>query len=149
LARSKWESVQSRFGEIEAWLKTGLSEQQIITNLGISKSTWESYKTKHPDLLELIKKGRAFQVSEVENALYKNATGYYYYVDELVKVKDPDGGEHVEKKRVQKFKCPETGAISFFLKNRDRENWADNPQGNELKKEEIKIRQRESSFKVW
>ncbi|MCM1567084.1 MAG: transposase [Dehalobacter sp.] len=149
MARGKWDDVKACFHEIEKWLKQGLVEYQIFKNLGIGKTTWEAYKKKHPELIELLKKGREIQISEVENALFKNATGYYYYVDEAIKVKDPDGGEHVEKVRLQKFKPPETGAIAFFLKNKNKRDWADNPQMIDLKKEELEIRKAESEFKAW
>lgn len=149
MARSKWDDVKACFHEIEKWLKQGLVEYQIFKNLGIGKTTWESYKKKHPELIELLKKGREIQISEVENALFKNATGYYYYVDEAIKVKDPDGGEHVEKVRLQKFKAPETGAIAFFLKNKDKHNYADNPHMVDIKKQELELRRTESEFKAW
>jgi hypothetical protein len=55
----------------------------------------------------------------------------------------------VEKVRVQKFKPPETGAIAFFLKNKDKKNWADNPQLVDIKKEELELRRSESEFKAW
>lgn len=119
MSKGKWDYVKSCFNEIEKWLKDGLAEYQIFKNLGIGKTTWESYKKKYPELIELLKKGREVQISEVENALFKNVTGYYYYVDEVVKLKDGGGKERTEKITVQKFKPPETGAIAFFLKNKD------------------------------
>ena len=149
MAKGKWDDVKARFHDIEMWLKQGLAEYQIFKNLRVGKTTWESYKKKRPELVELLKKGKECQISEVENALFKNATGYYYFVDEAIKIKDPDGGEHVEKVRVQKFKPPETGAIAFFLKNKNKRDWTDNPQMIDLKKEELEIRKAESEFKSW
>ena len=149
IAKSKWPRVQERLAEIEIWLKKGLSEKQICKNLGIGKTTWESYKKEHSELTDVLKKGRENQVSEVENSLYKNATGFYYYVQESVKVKDPDGGEHVEVVSLKKFKAPETGAIAFFLKNKDKKNYYDNPNMIDIKREELEIRRTESQFKAW
>lgn len=149
MAKSKWPMVQGRFAEIEAWLKSGLSEKQIIKNLGIGKTTWEGYKNKYPELKELLKKGRVSQVQEVENALFKAATGYYYTVQESVKIKNGDGGESVEIVTLKKFKPPETGAMCFFLKNKDKGNWADNPQMVDAKREELEIRRKESEFRSW
>lgn len=149
MAKSKWPQVKERFHDIETWLKKGLSEYQIYTNLGISKTTWESYKKKYSELIDLLKKGKECQVSEVENSLFKLATGFYYYVDEAIKVKEPGGGERIEVVRLQKFKPPETGAAAFFLKNKAREDYADNPQMVDLKKQELEIRRKESEFKAW
>jgi len=85
----------------------------------------------------------------VENALFKNATGFYYYIDEQVKLKDKEGNERVEVVRLQKFKPSETAAQAFFLKNKDRENYADNPQMLDIKRKELEIRKNESEFKAW
>jgi hypothetical protein len=149
MAKGKWDDVKLRFHDIEQWLKQGLAEYQVFKNLGVGKTTWESYKKKYPELGDLLKKGREIQISEVENALFKNAIGYYYYVEEAVKVKDNDGGEHVEKVRLQKFKPPETGAQAFFLKNKSKGEWADNPQMIDIKREELAIRKTESEGKAW
>lgn len=149
MARSKWPQVRERFAEIEIWLKQGLAEKQICKNLGVGKTTWESYKKQYPELAELLKKGRQSQIEEVENSLYKNATGFYYYVQESVKVKNADGSESVEVVTLKKFKAPETGAIAFFLKNKDKKNWADNPNMIDIKREELQIRKDESQFKAW
>jgi len=141
------EYVKSRFDEIEIWLKKGLSEKQIYTNLSVGKTAWERYKKVHEELRDLLKSGRITQVQEVENALYKNATGFYYYVDDMMKVKDKDGSEKVQVVRLQKFKPPETGAIAFFLKNKASDRYMDNPNMVDLKREELEIRRKESDFK--
>ena len=147
--QSKWDEVKERLAEIEIWLRDGLTEAQVCKNLGIAVSTFNTYKSKYPELVTVIKKGKETQIIEVENALFKNATGYYFYVDEAIKVKDAEGGERIEKIRLQKFKGPDTGAIAFFLKNKDKSNWTDNPQMIDIKREELKIRQNESEFKAW
>lgn len=157
MARSKWPEVKKKFDDIEKWLKAGLAEYQICKNLSIGKTTWEKYKKSHPELRELLKKGRENQISEVENSLFKNATGYYYYEDVAqkvkTKVKTPEGEireeEHLETVRVKKFKGPETGAIAFFLKNKSKREWTDNPQAMDIKREELEIRKKESEFKAW
>ena len=149
VARSKWHLVQERLAEIEIWSRNGLSEAQMIKNIGVGKTSWEKYKKDHSELAEVLKKGREVQVTEVENSLFKLATGYYYYVDEAIKVKDPGGGEHVEVVRLKKHKPPETGAMCFFLKNKDSKNWADNPQMIDIKRKELGLRQKESEFKAW
>ncbi len=149
IAKSKWPRVQARLAEIEIWLKKGLSEKQIFTNLGIGKTTWESYKKQYSELMDVLKKGRENQIEEVENSLFKNATGYYFYVQESVKVKDADGGESVQVVTLKKFKGPETGAIAFFLKNKDKKNYSDNPNMIDIKREELQLRKDESQFKAW
>lgn len=149
MAKSKWDLVRSHFYDIEKWLENGLSEAQIIKNIGIGKTAWESYKNKFPELRELIKKGRQTQITEVENSLFKSATGFAYHVEEVVKVKIPGGGEEVQVVTVQKYQPAQVAAMIFFLKNKDRENWCDNPQMIKLKKEELAQRIKESELKAW
>lgn len=136
--RNKYISqVKPKFAEIEIWLRDGLSEKQICKNLRVGQTSWETYKHKYPDLIEVIKKGRESQLTEITNSLYKLATGYYYSVEEVHKTKDSEGNELLTKVSVKKFKGPEAGAVIFFLKNKDRKNWCDNPQMIELKREEF------------
>lgn len=150
MARSKWEDVKARVKEIERWLvEDGLSQKELCKRLGISKTSLEKYKNEHTDFASLLKRGRVDQVKEVSNALYKAATGYYYTVDEVHKVKLADGGETLQVVKVTKFKGPETAAMCFFLKNKDRANWADQPQIVEIRREELELRKQQADFKEW
>ena len=148
--RNKYFShVEPRFAEAELWLRDGLSEAQIYKNLGVGKTSWERYKKDYPELAELLKKGRETQVEEVENSLFKLATGFYYYVDEAVKVKLGNGVEEVKVVRLQKFKSPETGAVAFFLKNKAKDRYSDNPQMVDIKREELDLRREQAQFSNW
>lgn len=85
----------------------------------------------------------------MRNALYKNATGFYYYIEEKAKVKDADGNERLEKISLRKFSRPDTGSIAFYLKNYDKENFDDRPQMIDLKREELEIRREMAKFRDW
>ena len=137
MAKSKWDSIKARFDEIKKWLNEGLYEKDIIKKLGIGKTTWEHYKKEHSELSELLIQGHEEQNGEVVNSLYKNATGFYFYVTETVKCKNADGSERVEKIEVKKFKSPETEAAKYWLKNRAKKEWADNPHMIDIKREEF------------
>jgi hypothetical protein len=149
MAVSKWDLVKDRFPDIIAWLEQGFTEAQIFRSLGIGKTTWEAYKHKYSELAELLKNARAKQIVEVENSLFKNATGYYYYEEDARKVKDSEGNERLEKVTLKKFKGPETAAACFFLKNRDKKNWTDNPQLIDIRREELEIRRKTADFQEW
>jgi len=115
------------------WSKSGLTDEQIAKNMGISKSTFYNWQKEYPEFLESIKKGKEISDRHVENALFKNATGHDY-VEEVVAnrktVKYKDGkrvSEVTEPVAVQvkKFKPPETTAQIFWLKNRKSSEWKD------------------------
>ena len=149
MAKSKWPQVRERFAEIEAWVRAVATEKLIYTNLGLGRTSWEKYKNEHDELRELLKRSREKQVEEVEDSLYKAAVGYYYTTQEAIKVKLPDGGEEVQVVSVTKFKPPEVGAMCFFLKNKAKKDYADNPQAIDIKREELEIRRREANFRTW
>lgn len=77
--KSKYEShVESRLFEIEHWARDGLIEEEICKRLGVGVSTFNEYKLKYLELTEALKKGREISDYEVEDALFKKATGYEF-----------------------------------------------------------------------
>jgi hypothetical protein len=138
MSLSKWEYIKSKFPDIEKWLSLNLSEKQIAFNLSISKTTLEKYKREQPLLLELLKKGRQNQVLEVENALMKKALGFEYEETETY-VRKTGGVETTHIKKVKKYSSPDVGACAFILKNKDRQNWSDNPLLIQIKRELLAI----------
>lgn len=147
MAKSKWESIKARFPDIEKWLKEGLNQKQIIHNLGIGKTSFEAYKKQHPELAELLNIGKETQNEEVKNSLFKASTGFYYYVEEAVKVKDAEGNEDVRVVTVKKFSPPQTEAMKYWLNNRDKKHWANNPQILDIRREELEHRKNVDGFK--
>ena len=142
MARSKYNEKQlkEKKEEIEKWAKRGCTKKEIATNLGISKTTFETYEKKYSWLSGLIKKAQLEAVEEVENSLYKAATGYYYTEQQAVKVKVDQYQEEVRIIEVQKFKPPDTGA---------KDRWAENPQNVAIQQERLKLDKETAKFKEW
>lgn len=63
---------------IEGWARDGLTDEQIASNMGISRSTLNAWKVKFPDISDTLKKGKEVVDRLVENALLKRALGYEY-----------------------------------------------------------------------
>lgn len=117
---------------INAWARDGLSNEQIASNMGVAQSTLYEWQKKHLEISEALKTGKAISDIEVENALFKRATGFSFYevTQEAVLDKkgkpqfDHDGNQLlVTTKRVKKYQAPDTGAAAFWLKNRKPETW--------------------------
>jgi len=106
---------------IESWARDGLSLEQIAHNIGIHRETLRRWMQKESGICDAIKRGTAPADFEVENALYKRATGYK--VIERKKVKNPDGTLRTE--ITEKEVPPDATAIIFWLKNRKPEKWRD------------------------
>lgn len=107
---------------IQGWARDGLSDEQVASNMGISRSTLNAWKKKFPDISDTLKKGKDVADREVENALFKRAVGYEFdeVTEELM-----DSGELRVTKKVRKQVAPDTGAAAFWLKNRKPEVWRD------------------------
>lgn len=103
--------------KLEGWARDGLTDEQIAENMGISRSTLNSWKDKYSDISDTLKRGKEVVDRQVENALLKRALGYRY--DEVTM----ENG--VETKRVTKEVMPDTTAQIFWLKNRKPEEWRD------------------------
>ena len=110
-------AVQPKLETIAGWAKNGLSHEQIARNLGVAESTFYEYKKQYPELAEALKRGAEDAILEVENALFKNACGFYY--DEEVACKN---GTVV---KVTKYSKPNTTSMIFFLKNKAPDKWRD------------------------
>lgn len=106
---------------IEGWARDGLTDEQIASNMGVSRSTLNSWKDKYPDILDALKKGKEIVDRQVENALLKRALGYEY---EEIKEKY-EFGELSERTVTKKQVVPDTTAQIFWLKNRKPKDWRD------------------------
>lgn len=141
MAQSKWPQVEDKLLLIEKWARDGLTELQIANNLGISKTTMEEYKKKYPNLKAALKKGKKIIIAELENALIKKALGYDYE-EKKVYTKTEDGVTTTYTEITKKHQPPDTGALFGLLKNKDPENYADNPQLLEIKRQELELRKK-------
>lgn len=113
--------------KLEGWARNGLTDEQMASNIGISKSTFYAWKDKYKEFSDAVKRGKEVIDIMVENALLKSAMGYKY--DEVVKerIYNPDTGESeiVEVKRTTKDVAPNSTSLIFWLKNRRPADWRD------------------------
>lgn len=126
MAKSKWEHVKNKLVLIEGWARDGLIDEQIANNLGISVDTFYKYKKKYPEFSEALKKGKEVSDYEVENALFKKATGYIIKLNKQKVTKDGDIINITEEMYMQ----PDTTAQIFWLKNRRPDKWRDKVELN-------------------
>ena len=112
--------------KLTGWARDGLSNEQIAANIGINPDTLYEWKSRYPEIAEALKKGKEVADYEVENALFRRATGYDY-TEERVEL------EGRKRKVVQTVKhvVPDTAAAFIWLKNRRPDKWRDKPQPTE------------------
>lgn len=75
--------------KIQGWARDGLTDEQIAHNIGIRRETLYDWENKYSNISNALKKGKEVVDREVENSLFKRATGYVT-VDHQYKVVDID-----------------------------------------------------------
>ena len=113
MAKSKAEKWLEPEGLIllEGWKRSGLTDEQIAHNMGITPACLYNYMNKYIEIFEALKRGKEVVDFEVENALYKNAVN----------------GNVV--------------AQIFWLKNRNAVKWKDKVEHSADKEELTKVEQ--------
>ncbi len=102
--------IKSKLTLVEGWKRDGLTDEQIAKNLGVSKDTLIKWKNEKPEFFESIKKGKEVSDYELENALHKRATGYYYTEETAL----PNG----KVVTTTKYEHANPTSLIFALKNR-------------------------------
>lgn len=126
--------------KIAEWVRNGATEKQMCDALGISVSAFNEHKKKK-ELKEAIKNNRTHLVLDLKGELVRMAKKHsletkkqYIKVDEVtgnrtqyteITTKEVDGSE---------------AAIHLLLKNLDRENWKQDWDNYEFKKQELELR---------
>lgn len=98
----------------------GLSQEELAVAFGVSVETIEKWIQRYPKFRNAVRLGTQEADGRVVHSLYKKATGYAYYEDQVTV-----SHGNVIVTRVQKFAHPETTAAIFWLKNRQRQHWSD------------------------
>lgn len=150
----KWRSEEG-INKIKQWVKKGLSSKQIASNIGISRSTLYEWKKKYKDISDTLESGKEI-IEEVENALLKKALGYRYKEEQAIKLKEvyyDDKGNKCQKETVtiisvEKEIQPDTTAIKFWLVNKAKNQWNDNPSKLDLDRENFELRKKEIEGKT-
>ena len=114
---------------LKGWRRDGLDMKQIAANIGIRRQTLYDWCTKYKDIADALKKGTEVSNYEVENAMYKSATGFYVTEQDKTEVQGYDiNGEprttitiHTRRRYIP----PNLGAQIFILKNRLPQKWRD------------------------
>lgn len=109
---------------VQGWRRDGLSDAQVAHNIGISLETLYQWLKKYAEFSEAYKKGTEVSTYEIENALYKSASGHYVEEIEIIETEN-EIGKTVTKKKHRRYIPPNTAAQIFILKNRRSDFWRD------------------------
>lgn len=122
---------------LEGWARSGLTNEQIAKNIGISPKTLYEWQNKHSDILNTLKKGKEVVDFEVENALLKRALGYKYTETTKELIRNPKTKQYEFKitKEIEKEVPPDVTAQIYWLKNRKPQEWREKREQAEDEKD--------------
>lgn len=112
---------------IQGWARDGLTDEEIACKMGVTRKTLYEWMNRFSDIRDTIKKNKEVADREVEQALFRKATGYK--IKEVTRerrinplTREP---ELVVIKEIEKDVAPDTAAQVFWLKNRKPNEWRD------------------------
>lgn len=149
MAKSKLDIIKNNLEQIKEWKKLGATDQQICKQLGVSLSTWYKHIKENSHISDTIKTGQEFFVLELKGELARKAFKHTLKTVKTYKKKDLVTGHETQYTEILKKEVDgDTGALHLLLKNLDRENWSENWQNYDLKKQELEIKkeQAENNF---
>ena len=113
--------------QIQGWARDGFTDEEIARKMGVTRKTLYEWMNKYGDICDAIKRNKEVADREVEQALFRKATGYK--IKEVTRerrinplTREP---ELVVIKEIEKDVAPDTAAQVFWLKNRKPEVWRD------------------------
>lgn len=150
------EIIETNLTQVISMLKDGCKDKEIIEYLGISRSAWKAKKNNNIKLKYAIDEVKEQRNGEVEDSLFKCCKGYAYYEEVPTKVKEEyesDNGtiltrEVVVLSKVKKYKAPDVNAIKYWLNNRKKALWKENPSKIDIDKKALKLKEKEVESRV-
>lgn len=102
----------------------GATDAKLAEFFGVTETTINNWKLKHPEFIESINKGKHQADATVAQSLFNRATGYSHPETKIATF----NGEITDTKDVIKHYAPDPTAAIFWLKNRQPELWRDKNQ---------------------
>ena len=102
---------------VKEWAEAGMTDKAIGEKIGIKAQTVVDWKKKHEKFALVLKKARNVIMNDLENAMYRSATGYFVEEDALDR-----NGNVVSVKR---YISPAPQTQIWLSKNWDSEHYKD------------------------
>ena len=143
--KSKYETqVKPYLPKIKEWYQTE-TERQIAKRLGVSVATFENYKSRYPELVEVLQRAKETLVDDLKATLKKKAKGFTYEESKVTTFSD--GTEKIE--ITTKASLPDVAAIHLLLKNLDDDWRNDDRPTMRLKMEKLELEKTKIENESW
>ena len=166
---SKYEThIEPYFDLLTKWLSNGATEKQCAENPGVAYSTFRRFKKEKKALSALIRDAKRNVVTDLRGALIKRALGFEYTETKKTYIKadlpdktvealkeigyteeDIAATRLVKEEVSKKVSLPDINAINLALKNYDKNAWANDPQMLDIKKKELKLKEKVIENSNW
>lgn len=120
--------------------RVGATDQEVCDALGINIHTISNWRKRWPWFMTATKEAQEIANTRVSQSMFRKAVGYTVTEKQAIKIKVGPQEERVEIVEVERHVPPDTTAQIFWLKNRDKENWADT-YDHKVKQEEVPVDQ--------
>lgn len=107
-------------------IEEGKTEDEIGKIIGVSRTTINNWKGKHPEFLYAVRESRQAADELVEAALFSRATGYSHPEEKVFNSEKLGIVVH----ETTKHYPPDTQAAMFWLRNRQPERWKEKTEGD-------------------
>lgn len=122
--------------KIAGWAQDGLTDKQIAEKIGVSYSTFRTWRSKSPELETALQNGKDVADRKVERSLFERAIGYTYTEKKITESKSI----RAAKTEIWEKHMPgDTTAMIYWLKNRKPEVWRERRDPEELNGDLAKI----------
>lgn len=141
MAKSKKTILEEHLEQIKEWKKLGATDEQICNQIGMSRSTWYKHLKENPHISDAIKTGTQFFVLELKGELARKAFKHTLETKKQYVKHDLETGHKTQYTEITTKEVDgDTGALHLLLKNLDKDNWSENWQTYDLKKQELELR---------
>lgn len=104
----------------------GATDSDLAKLFDVSDTTIDNWKTAHPEFLGSVKEAKSLLDQQVEQSLYRRATGWEHDAVKIMAVAQGEGlGSAIEKVPYVEHYPGDTTAMIFWLKNRQPARWRD------------------------
>ena len=146
---SKYDTnVKQYLDKVREWKRNGATNEQIAERLDISLDAFYNYLNEKADFYDAIKKSKIDFVNELKNNLAEIARKHSLKITKTY-IKEENGKKIKTVEITEKEVDADPAAIQILLKNIDRDNWADNPQALELKRQELELKKMLAEANNW
>ena len=122
------------------WAKLGLTDQQIIKNMGIKERTFYAWQKKYPQFQKALKEAKTLPNLEIETSMIDLACGRAY-VEEIKSIIDPVTKAIIKIEKIRKQIPPNVTMLIFLAKNRMRDKYRDYFPTDDSKQSDDNIQQ--------